>query len=71
MRSPALALTGVSCTFVSRDAPGTYSVYVGSIPAGTFTVDTFADPNIILYISGALMLFALAGGVIFMATRRR
>jgi Tol biopolymer transport system component len=56
---------------VSRDEPGTYSVYVGSIPAGTFTVDTFADPNIILYISGALILFALAGGVIFMATRRR
>ena len=39
---------------VSRDEPGTYSVYVGSIPAGTFEVDQFADPNLILYISGAL-----------------
>ncbi len=56
---------------VSRDEPGTYSVYVGSIPAGSFVVDQFADPNLILYISGALLLFALAGGVIFMATRRR
>ena len=56
---------------VSRDEPGTYSVYVGSIPAGSFVVDQFADPNLILYISGALLLFALAGGVIFMAMRRR
>ncbi|MGA2160033.1 MAG: choice-of-anchor U domain-containing protein [Dehalococcoidia bacterium] len=56
---------------VSRDEPGSYSVYVGSIPAGTFEVAQFADPNLILYISGALLLFALAGGVIFMATRRR
>jgi hypothetical protein len=56
---------------VSRDEPGTYSVYVGSIPAGTFEVDRFADPNIILYISGALLLFAMIGGVIFMANRRR
>jgi outer membrane protein assembly factor BamB len=55
---------------VSRDKPGSYSVYVGSIPAGTFEVDQFADPNLVLYISGALMLFALAGGVIFIATRR-
>ncbi|MHB8086420.1 MAG: CARDB domain-containing protein, partial [Dehalococcoidia bacterium] len=55
---------------VSRDEPGTYSVYVGSISAGTFEVDRFSDPNIILYISGALLLFALIGGVILMATRR-
>ncbi len=56
---------------VSRDEPGTYSVYAGSIPAGSFVVDQFADPNMLLYISGALLLFALVGGVIFMATRRR
>jgi hypothetical protein len=56
---------------VSRDEPGTYSVYVGSIAAGSFEVDGFADPNLILYISGALLLFALTGGVIFMATRRQ
>jgi Tol biopolymer transport system component len=56
---------------ISRNEPGTYSVYVGSIPAGTFEVDTFADPNLILYISGALLLLALVGGVIYMATRRQ
>ncbi|MGA2159141.1 MAG: SBBP repeat-containing protein [Dehalococcoidia bacterium] len=55
---------------VSRDEPGSYSVYVGSLPAGTFEVDRLADPNLILYISGALLLFALAGGVIFMMMRR-
>ncbi|MGA2158242.1 MAG: choice-of-anchor U domain-containing protein [Dehalococcoidia bacterium] len=64
------SLTPVKFT-VSRDEPGTYSVYVGNIPAGTFEVDQFAAPNLILYISGALLLFALAGGVIFMASRRR
>ncbi|MGA2158235.1 MAG: PQQ-binding-like beta-propeller repeat protein [Dehalococcoidia bacterium] len=56
---------------VSRDEPGSYSVYVGSLPAGTFEVDRLADPNLILYISGAVLLFALAGGVIFMTMRRR
>ncbi|MGA9049677.1 MAG: choice-of-anchor U domain-containing protein [Dehalococcoidia bacterium] len=55
---------------VSRNEPGSYSVYVGSLPAGTFEVDRLADPNLILYISGALLLFALAGGIIFMAMRR-
>jgi hypothetical protein len=56
---------------VSRDEPGTYSVYVGSIPAGTFEVDHFADPNIILYISGALLLLALVIGLIYMTSRKQ
>jgi hypothetical protein len=56
---------------VSRDEPGTYSVYVGSIPAGTFEVNQFADPNLVLYISGALILLALVGGVVFMASRKQ
>jgi len=38
---------------------------------GTFVVDQFADPNLILYISGALLIFALVGGVIFMVRRRQ
>ncbi len=56
---------------VSRSEPGTYSVYVGGVNAGSFTVDAFADPNIILYLSGAAMFFALVAGVIFMSARRR
>jgi hypothetical protein len=55
---------------VRRNEPGTYSVYVGGTNAGSFTVDALADPNIILYISGALILFAFAIGVIY-TTRKR
>jgi Right handed beta helix region len=55
---------------VSRNEPGTYSVYVGGTNAGSFTVDALADPNIILYISGALILFAFAIGVIYTTGRR-
>ena len=56
---------------VSRNEPGTYSVYVGGIQAGSFTVDQFADPNMILYISGALILFAFVLGVIYITMRKR
>jgi hypothetical protein len=56
---------------VSRNEPGTYSVYVGGTQAGSFTVDQFADPNMILYISVALILIALAGGAVYIMRRRQ
>ena len=56
---------------VSRNEPGTYSVSVGGTQAGSFTVDQFADPNMILYISGALILFAFALGVMYVTSRRQ
>ncbi len=56
---------------VTRNDPGTYSVYVGGINAGTFTVDAMADPNIILYISGAAIFFAFILGVIYISRRRQ
>jgi len=56
---------------VSRNQPGTYSVYVGSVSAGSFTVDEITDPNIILYISLTLILITLAGGILFMHRRRQ
>jgi hypothetical protein len=56
---------------VTRNEPGTYSVYVGGTNAGSFTVDALADPNIILYISGALLVFAFVLGVIFITRRRQ
>jgi len=56
---------------VSRNEPGTYSVYVGGTRAGSFTVDQFADPNMILYISVALIFFALAGGAVYIMRRRQ
>ncbi len=56
---------------VSRNEPGTYSVYVGGIQAGSFTVDQFADSNMILYISGTLILLAFAIGVIYVTGKRQ
>ncbi|MCX6006460.1 MAG: phosphatidylserine decarboxylase [Chloroflexi bacterium] len=55
---------------VSRNEPGTYSVYVGGTQAGSFTVDQFA-PETILYLSGALVFFAFILGVIYITTRRQ
>ena len=51
---------------VSRNEPGTYSVYVGGVSAGSFTVDEMANPNIILYISIVLILIALVVGMAIM-----
>ena len=56
---------------VSRSDPGPYTVYVGSVPAGSFTVDDTVDTNMLLYISGALVLIALVGGLVFFLGRRR
>ncbi len=52
---------------LSRNEPGAYSVYVGGVSAGSFTVES--DPNIILYISIAMIFISIAGIVYF--TRRR
>jgi photosystem II stability/assembly factor-like uncharacterized protein len=54
---------------VSRNEPGTYSVYVGGTNAGSFTVDQFT-PQTILIISGALVFFAFVLGIIY-TTRRK
>ncbi len=54
---------------VTRSEPGTYTVYVGGTNAGSFTVDQFT-PDTILYISGALVFFALVIGVIVMTRRK-
>ncbi|MFA5078697.1 MAG: PQQ-binding-like beta-propeller repeat protein [Dehalococcoidia bacterium] len=54
---------------VIRNEPGTYAVYVGGTSAGSFTVEQLA-PDIILFISGSLVLFALVGGVIYMTRKR-
>jgi len=63
--------SNIPVTFtVSRNEPGTYIVSVDGVPAGSFTVDQFADGNIILYISGALVLIAIVGAVIYVARRR-
>jgi len=56
---------------VSRNQPGTYSVYVGNVSAGSFTVDELADPNIILYVSSALIFIALILGIFFLRKQYR
>ena len=56
---------------VSRNEPGTYLVYVNNIPAGSFTVNQFNDPNIIAYISGALIFLALILGIIYIFRKRQ
>lgn len=54
---------------ISRNEPGTYTVYVGGTNAGSFTVDQFT-PDTMLYISGALIFFAFILGVIWMSRRK-
>jgi hypothetical protein len=54
---------------ISRNEPGTYTVYVGGTNAGSFTVDQFT-PETILIVSGALVFFAFIIGAI-VVTRRR
>jgi len=44
-------------------------VYVGEVYAGSLTVEEAADPDIILYMSGALIFIALAAGAIFFLRR--
>ena len=54
---------------ISRDEPGTYTVYVGNVPAGSFNVDVFADPNLILYFSAALVVVSLVLGAVYIYRR--
>ena len=56
--------------YVTMNEPGTYSVHVGSVPAGSFTVDTFANNDTLIYIIIALFVLGIAG-TLYMVTRRR
>lgn len=63
---------GQQVTFtVSRNEPGTYTVQVGSVDAGSFTVDEIAETNIILFISSVLIFFVLIIGIIYILRRRQ
>jgi hypothetical protein len=56
--------------YVSMNEPGTYTVHVGSVPAGSFTVDTFANNDILIY--GIIALFTLGiGCALYLVTRKR
>jgi len=55
---------------VSRNEPGTYTVYIGGIQAGSFMVDEGIDPNIILFISLSLLALALISVLANILSRR-
>jgi hypothetical protein len=56
---------------VTRNEPGTYSVYVGGTNAGSFVVDGFADANLVLYISIAFVAIAFVAGLLLITRRRQ
>lgn len=55
---------------VSRNEPGTYTVYIGGTRAGNFMVEDTINPNIILYISLAMIALAFISGLILIARRK-
>lgn len=55
---------------VSRNDPGTYSVLVNGVPAGSFTVDLFTNNDALIY--GIIALFTVGIiGVLLVVVRRR
>jgi hypothetical protein len=55
---------------VNRNEPGTYTVYVGGIHAGTFTVEQVSASDIILWLSSGLIGLALIMAIIWFTRRR-
>ena len=56
--------------YVSMNEPGTYSVHVGNVPAGSFTVDVLANNDLLIY--GLIALFTIGiAVVIYMVTKKR
>jgi hypothetical protein len=61
-----------SVTFmVSRDEPASYDVWVGGMPAGSFTVGRNFVPDIILIISSTLVVAALVLACAYIWRRRQ
>jgi len=54
-----------------QDRPGTYTVYVGGMQAGSFVVEEYINPDVILFISMGLVLTALMMGVVYVWRRRQ
>jgi hypothetical protein len=55
---------------LSMNEPGTYTVTVGNVPAGSLTVDAFANNDFLIY--GLIALFTIGiAVVIYMVTRKR
>jgi len=54
-----------------QNSPGTYTVYVGGVQAGSFVVEEYFDPDIILFISMALVFTSLVLAVMYVWRRRQ
>jgi len=55
---------------VSRNDPGTYTVYVNGVSAGNFAVDPFTNNDILIY--GIIALFAIGiVGVLYLVVKKR
>jgi hypothetical protein len=55
---------------VSRNDPGTYTVLVNGVPAGSFTVDLFTNNDALIY--GIIALFTIGIiGVLYLVIKRR
>jgi uncharacterized membrane protein len=74
VESQGIALSGGQTAplhfYVSRNEPGTYSVYVGGVSAGNFTVDMFTNNDILIYGMIALLTLGIAG-ILYLVTRKR
>lgn len=56
--------------YISENQPGTYNVHVGSVSAGSFTVDTFGGTDAIIY--GVIMMFIIGiASTLYMLVRKR
>jgi len=56
---------------ISRSQPGTYSVVVGSVQAGSFRVEESIDPDLVFFISSVLMFTALVMGIIYIRRKQQ
>ena len=56
---------------ISRDQPGTYSVYVNGLEAGSFRVEAIIDPNMLLLVSSALLIGALILGIVYIRRKQQ
>jgi uncharacterized membrane protein len=55
---------------VSQNDPGTYSIYVNGVPAGSITVDLFTNNDILIYSIIALFSIGIIG-VLYLVFKRR
>ena len=55
---------------LTRTEPGTYSVYVGGVSAGSFSVGDSAGSNSVLFISAGLLVVFVVGVLVLVRRRR-